>query len=351
MSVPVTTKIQPVILAGGAGQRLWPLSNSVRPKQFMSLGSEKSLIEETVERVSGDSYLRPVVICSEALGDAIADRVPHASLVLEPVARNSAAAIALAACLADPEAILLVLPSDHRIKDDAPFHDAIAKAAQCASRGRIVTFGVRPTYASTGYGYIRSGAPIAEGCFEASSFVEKPDEQTAGRLIGEGGTYWNAGIFLFRASDMIEELRSHAPDILKAAQQAVEEGEGKAGRILAGRQAFARSPSISIDYAVMEKSSRVAVVPVDMDWSDIGSWQSVYDFLAKDAEGNAVDGPGIAIDSRDCLLKSEGPRIVIIGLDGISVIANDGHVLVLPTSRAQDARMAADTVAKLNNQG
>lgn len=341
---PMQQVILPVILAGGSGQRLWPLSTPDTPKQMLSLVGEGTLIEQTLDRVEGEDFARPTIVCAEDLAVAIADVAKDCRLILEPLARNSAPAIALAACALDPDDILLVLPSDHHIGDRAPFLDAIAKGYQAARQGKIVTFGIRPTGPETGYGYIETGPEIAPGVFEAAAFIEKPNAARARRLVESEGFVWNAGIFLFRASTMIGELAAHAPDVLRFARQAIADAATTAIGEIADAQAFARCPSISIDYAVMERSDRVAVVPVAMDWSDIGSWQSLYALLPKDSHGNAVDSASIALDSTGCLLKGQGARIVALGVNDLVVVATGDFILVVPRSKAQDVREAARAV-------
>lgn len=341
----MTAPIQPVILAGGGGTRLWPLSTSDRPKHLLQLIGENSLLEATLERVADRSrFSAPLIICSAAQEQAIAGLSSDARLLIEPEGRNSGPAIAAAARFANPEAILLVLPSDHRIGDSQPLMQAVERARPLAEQAWLVTFGIRPSAPETGYGYITPGGTLADGVFEASRFVEKPDPDRASELIAEG-SYWNAGMFLLQAKAVLAEFETHAPDIAEAVREAVPD-DGRDTRIVRlDRAAFARSPNISFDHSVMERSSRVAVAPVDLDWSDLGTWASVYEVSNKDPDGNALDARTFAIDSLNCLLRSEGPQIIAVGVEDLVVVATPGHVLVVPRSEAQRVREAAALAA------
>ena len=344
----MATVVQPVVLAGGAGTRLWPISTESRPKHLLELLGPGTLLERTLGRVDDASLFRkPIIVCAEAQAEEIAAAAPDSRLIVEPFPRGSAAAIAMAAEAVNPEDSLLVLPSDHHIADAAPLLDAIRTALPIAEAGRLVTFGIRPTRAETGYGYIKSGAAISGGVFEAQSFVEKPAQDMAEQLAASGAAWWNSGMFLFTAGALLEELERHAPDIYGAASAAMAEARGQGRFIRPKAEALEPCPSTSIDYAVMEHSSRIAVVPVELDWSDVGSWAAVYSLSAKDADGNVVDPGSHVIDGSGCLVRSDGPRVVAIGVDDLVIVATAGEVLVVPRSEAQRVREAA----ALSNKG
>ncbi len=331
--------IRPVILAGGAGTRLWPLSTAGRPKHLLPLLGPRSLFEQTLERF-GDAFEPPIIVANRVQEEELrAVARPDATLILEPVKRDSAAAIALAATYADDEELLLVCPSDHHIGDVASFHRAIALARPEAEAGKIVTFGIEPDHPATEFGYIAAGE--GEGVRPVARFVEKPPLERAEAMLAEGGHYWNAGIFLALAKTWREELHRHAPAILEAATEALEQGVRDGAVIRVAEAPFARSPAKSIDYAVMEHSTQVAVVPVSMAWSDVGSWEAVFDASAKGEGGNVVVGDALLIDSHANLIRSDGPRIAAIGVDDLVIIATGDAVLVTRLSHAQMVREAA----------
>jgi len=332
--------IRPVILAGGAGTRLWPLSTAARPKHLLPLLGERSLFELTLERF-GDRFNAPIIVANRAQEvDLRAAAGPCATIILEPMKRDSAAAIALAAAHAGPDELLLVCPSDHHIGDVAAFHEAISLARPEAEAGKIVTFGIEPDHPATGYGYIAAGE--GEGVRPVARFVEKPPQERAEAMLAEGGHYWNAGIFLASTETWRGELRQHAPAILEAATEALEQATRDGQVIRVAEEPFARSPAKSIDYAVMELSDRVAVVPVSMGWSDVGSWTAVFDALEKDEGGNVVVGDALVIDSYANLIRSDGPRVAAIGVDDLVIIATGDAVLVTKLSHAQRVKEAAE---------
>lgn len=344
MAAAQVRPILPVILCGGAGTRLWPLSRAARPKQLLDLLGEGSMLALTAARVApGDRFAPPLVIAGAAQADAIEAALPGlGTLILEPAARNTAPAIALAAWHAAPEQVLLILPSDHLIRDVAGFRDAVARARPFAEQGWIVTFGMRPDRAETGYGYVERGAELGAGVFAAARFVEKPDAATAARFLAEGRHDWNGGIFLMTAGTARAALARHAPAIAAAAEAAVTGAKAQGGRLLPDAAAFAGAPSVSIDYAVMEKAERVAVVPVAIGWSDIGSWAALHTASARDEAGNALAGDVIAIDTRDCLIRSEGPLVAAIGVEDLVVVATGDAVLIVPRTESQRVREAVD---------
>jgi mannose-1-phosphate guanylyltransferase/mannose-1-phosphate guanylyltransferase/mannose-6-phosphate isomerase len=329
MSAP---RIRPVILSGGAGTRLWPLSRADRPKQYLALTGPQSLLAATARRAS--AWGAPIVVAGQDQAEAVAAEVPGARLVLEPCARGTAAAVALAALAAGPGELLLVMPSDHHVEDEAAFRAAVATAVPLAAQGWLVTFGITPDRAETGYGYIRRGEPLAEGAWRAERFAEKPDRATAEAWLAEGGWDWNAGIFLFAREALIEALTAHAPRILAAA-----------------RGDFASAPSASIDTALMEKSERVAVVPAAMGWSDIGSWEALHALGPLDADGNLLAGDVVAPDSRNCLVRSDGPVVVALGVEGLVIVATERAVLVVPRGESQRVREAIEALEARRGPG
>ena len=344
-------RITPVILSGGSGTRLWPLSRTGRPKQLLSLTHEETMLQLTARRAGGDRFAPPMIVANAAHADEIDAQlagvgIADAMLVLEPAARNTAPAIALAAIEAEPDAILLVMPSDHVIADVAAFHAAIERAVPLVEAGWLATFGIAPTAPETGYGYINRGKEIAEGVHSVARFVEKPDRATAQHYLATGHYSWNGGIFLFTAGAYMEALDEFAPGMADAARAASAAARREGRHIYPDAQAFGLSPSDSIDYAVMEKAERVAVVPVDMGWSDVGSWDALHDLAAKDDDGNAHHGEVIAIDTSNCLIRSEGPLVAVVGVKDVIVIATRDAVLVLPRGDSQQVKRAVEALKR-----
>jgi mannose-1-phosphate guanylyltransferase len=347
-------RVLPVILSGGSGTRLWPMSRTACPKQFIALIGAETMLQLTVERVADPELFEPPMIVAHPLhADLIEGQLgAAATLILEPHARNTAPAIALAALAAPAEQLLLVMPSDHLIHDADGFRAAVQTAAATAAEGWLVTFGVRPSRPETAYGYLRRGAELAPGVFEGEAFVEKPDRETAGRYLADGCYDWNAGIFMFRADVYLQALEKAAPEISAAARAAFESGRREGARVLPDPDSFARSPSDSIDYAVMEKAERFAVVPVDMDWSDVGSWEALHEVSPQDERGTAIGGDVLSIDSKGCLLRSSGPKLVVVGAEDLIVIATADAVLVVPKSQSQRVKEAVDALrAAGGNEG
>ena len=354
-----TTRITPVLLSGGSGTRLWPLSRALYPKQLYPLVGEHSLLQETALRVADEKiFAPPLVISNDVHRFVITEQlklvgVQPARLVLEPDGRNTAPAVAVAACLAkkqDPGTLLLVLPSDHVVRDPKRFLAAVTTGKAAAATGSLVTFGIVPTAPETGYGYIQRGSPSkeAKGCFEVSRFVEKPHLTTAEKFIEAGDRYWNSGMFLFRADRYLEELDRLQPAIVTAAQAAVEGASTDLDFLRLDRQAFEASPSISIDYAVMEHTPAAVVVPADMGWSDVGSWTALQAIEKADAQGTVKIGDVIAKDVQNAYLRSEGPLVAVLGVENIVVIATSDAVLVVDHNRAQEVKTI---VEKLKAEG
>jgi mannose-1-phosphate guanylyltransferase/mannose-1-phosphate guanylyltransferase/mannose-6-phosphate isomerase len=342
MSAGAERRVVPVILSGGAGTRLWPLSRRARPKQMLDLAGQGPMLAQTAERVTDASlFAPPLVVAGKDQAAAIAAVLPKAELILEPVARNTAPAIALAALSVDKEDVLLILPSDHLVADPERFRDAVRRAWPWAADGWIVTFGMKPERAETGYGYIERGAALDEGIHHAVRFVEKPDAATAGRYAASGRYDWNGGIFLMRAGTYLAALQKYAPKIAKAAKEAMAGAVKKGRRLHPDSAAFAESPSESIDYAVMEKAEKIAVVPVSIGWSDVGSWEALLDRLERDGQGNALTGDVLEMGTKNCLIRSEGPLVAAIGVEDLVVIATQDAVLVIRRSDAQRVREAA----------
>ena len=340
-------RVQPVILAGGAGTRLWPISNEISPKHLLEIVGNGSMLEQTLARVGNEElFSPPIIVGAASQAEEVARLAPGLRLLLEPVPRGSAAAVALAAMAIGRDDVMLVLPSDHHIGDPTPLFEAVQRAIPVAQEGRLVTFGIRPTRAETGYGYITAGAEIAEGVLEASSFIEKPSSGAANEFVNSGSAFWNSGMFQFTAGAFLEELRVHAPAIHDAAEAATLSASVEGDRRTPHREALEDCPSTSIDYAVMEHSSRIAVVPIDLDWSDVGNWAAVHDLAGKDADGNVLDARSHVIGTCGSLLRSQGPKIVAIGLEDMIIIATGEHVLVAPLSEAQRVREAAELLKR-----
>lgn len=343
-------RIVPVILSGGAGKRLWPLSRAGRPKQLMALDGGDSLLEQTARRVEDRArFDSAIVVAGADHADAVEAQLAGIGaepglLIVEPFGRNTAAAIALAALAAGKDDLLLVMPSDHLIADGDALRAAIARALPFAAEDWLVTFGIAPDRPETGYGYIRRGPLLGEDVFKAESFAEKPHRDLAEAWLAEGGRDWNAGIFLFRAGAFIAALGEYEPDILDAARSSIEAGRRVGIRLFPDPDAFARAPALPVDVAVMERSNRVAVAPVEMGWSDVGSWDSIYALGDPDSAGNVLGGEVLALDSQDCLIRSDGPAVVAIGVRDLIVIATDDGVLVVPRGESQRVKEALDAL-------
>jgi len=347
-----TSSIIPVILSGGSGTRLWPVSRESFPKQLWPLVSDNTLLQETALRAHGDRFAPPIIVCNQEHRFLIAEQLRAAGIaspriLLEPVGRNSAPAIAAAALLVaetDPDAVLWLLAADHAIGDTAALHTSLATAAQAARTGRIVTFGMRPTAPETGYGYIAIGAALADapGAHAVARFIEKPDADSAARLAGDGRHLWNSGMFVFTARTLLEELETYAPDVLDAVRRAVAERLADLDFIRLGVEAFTASPSISLDYAVAERTGRAAVVPAEIGWSDVGSWGALWELGAKDAAGNVAVGDVLLEGARNCYVRSDGMVAAVVGLQDAVVVVTEDAVLAMHRDHAQDVKKVVD---------
>ncbi|MBP1312915.1 MULTISPECIES: mannose-1-phosphate guanylyltransferase/mannose-6-phosphate isomerase [Herbaspirillum] len=351
------TKIYPVILSGGSGTRLWPLSRAAYPKQFLPLVSEQTMLQETVSRVgSWPEVQAPLIVCGNEHRFMIAEQmreigVRPLGIMLEPQGRNTAPAVAAAALhlqRLDPEAVMLVLPADHVIKDVLSFHEAVRRAMASVQQGALATFGIEPTQPETGYGYIlRGGAHGADtGNFLVDRFVEKPDLETATGFLKQGGYYWNSGMFLFKARDFLAELESHRPLIGAAVKEAVSKAYNDLDFCRLDEAAFAASPSESIDYAVMENTSRAVVVPASIGWSDVGSWSALHEVLPADAEGNVVRGDVHLNQVKNTLVRAESRMVAVLGVEDLIVVETDDAVLVANREKVQEVKAFVD---KLKN--
>ncbi|TCO71430.1 mannose-1-phosphate guanylyltransferase/mannose-6-phosphate isomerase [Chromatocurvus halotolerans] len=346
----------PVLLSGGVGSRLWPVSREAHPKQFLPLASELSMLQATLERTSALRASAPLVVCNEEHRFMVAEQlrqlsVQPAGILLEPEGRNTAPAVALAALQAletDQEAILLVLPADHIIKDTAAFTDAVAAAMPLAEDGYLVTFGVVPASPETGYGYIQRGDAVGEAGFELRAFFEKPDADTASAYVESGDFLWNSGMFLLRAATYLEELGNYAPDMAQHCRAAMAAASSDLDFVRPDRAAFAASASDSIDYAVMERTTRGAVVPLDCGWSDVGAWSTLWEVSAQDQDGNVLQGDVIAEDCRGSYLRSESRLLAAAGIDDLVVVETADAILVASRHRVQDVKRI---VTRLREEG
>ena len=342
--MPDVTPIIPVILSGGSGTRLWPMSTPEKPKQLLALTAKDTMLQLTVSRTSGERFEAPIVVANARHAEEIEKQLeaigtPARNLILEPVGRNTAPAIALAALAAGAgREALLVMPSDHVIADVGAFHAAIRAALPLVEQGWLVTFGIDPHSPETGYGWIHIGGAIGPRIHKVESFIEKPPRDRAEAMLAAGDHAWNGGIFLFRADAFLEALAVHGPTMLHAAEQAMLKAQTQGARIYPDAESFEQSPSESIDYAVMEKASRVAVVPVSMGWSDVGSWDALHTISASDEHGNACNGDVVAIETANCLVQADGVRVALVGVTDLIVVANGKDVLVMPRGRSQEVK-------------
>jgi mannose-1-phosphate guanylyltransferase len=351
--------ILPVIMAGGMGSRLWPLSRQLFPKQFLSLYGDSTMLQATIARLGDIEHQPPLVICNEEHRFVVAEQlrnvklshgqVGYGQILLEPVGRNTAPAIALAAFNAvnnSQDPLLLVLAADHVIKNSAAFTQAVNDAAVIADYNKLVTFGITPTTPETGYGYIKAGITI-DGVSPVEEFIEKPDEATALHYISQGNYFWNSGMFMFKASVYLAQLKEHRPDIYSACEQAMANTSSDLDFIRVDQAAFQLCPDDSIDYAVMEKTSQGVVVPMNAGWSDIGSWSALWDIEDKDEHGNVSQGDVISIDTTNCYINAQDKLVTTIGLDDVVIVETKDAILVSKKSKVQQVK---DVVAVLKVQ-
>ncbi len=351
--------IYPVLLSGGTGSRLWPLSRTDSPKQFLSLSGEKPMIVETALRVSGRGFADPLIVAGDGhrfhAAACMADAgIELEALILEPVGRSTAPAIALAAhylMARDPGAVMLCCPADHAIANPQEFRSAVKMALPAAQEGSLVVFGIEPTGPETGFGYIRKGEPCAiNTLFKVESFEEKPDRERAEEMLAEGGYFWNAGIFLMQASTFLEELQRLQPDIFEATKRAMQQARPDLDFIRPDAKSFKACPSLSIDYAVMEHTALAVVAPVKLQWSDIGSWNALHDNGAADEFGVVQLGDVMTVDTSDTYIRSESRLVACIGVSGLAVVETADAVLVANRNNAQDVKKIFDRLAKENRR-
>jgi mannose-1-phosphate guanylyltransferase / mannose-6-phosphate isomerase len=345
-------RIVPVILSGGSGTRLWPVSRDSFPKQLWALVSEHTMMQQTALRATSSDFAPPIVVCNNEHRFLIAEQlraagIKGARIVLEPVGRNSAPAIAAAALLVaeqDPDAVLWIMAADASINDEQALHTAVQAAARAARAGNIVTFGMKPTAPETGFGYIELGGalPDSEGVYLVNRFLEKPDTTTAERFVSGGRHLWNSGMFLFTARTLLEELEEHAQDVLLKARQAVADRTSDQDFIRLASDAFTSCPSISFDYAVAERTSRAAVVPTDLGWSDVGSWNALWELGVKDSAGNVTSGDVLLEGAENCYVRSDGVLTAVVGLQDAVVVVTEDAVLAMHRGQSQDVKKVVE---------
>lgn len=344
--------IVPIILSGGSGTRLWPVSKPERPKQLLPLTADETMLQLTVTRMEGYDAVsigRPILVANVAHAGIIDEQLGLSGIddyrvILEPIGRNTAPAIALAALEAEPGDALLVMPSDHVIADLPAFHQAITRALPLVAEGWLVTFGIEPDAPETGYGYIQMGQTRGETVHEVERFVEKPDAENAARMLAEGNHVWNAGIFLFRAEAYLSALDRHQPAMLTAVRTSLAKASREGAHIFPDAQAFAACPSDSVDYAIMERETHVACVPVTMGWSDVGSWDSLHSVSARDVDNNAVRGEALILGAQNCLVHSDGPRVTLVDVDDLIVVVSQSDIMILRRGESQKVRKVTEAL-------
>jgi len=347
--------VVPIILSGGVGSRLWPTSRAQYPKQLLPLVSERGMLQETAARVQDRSlFSPPIIISNDDHRFVIASQLYEMGVtptlhVLEPVGRNTAPACAIAALLASPEDILLILPADHHIEDQPAFEDAVKKGREICLDGKIVTFGIVPSGPETGYGYIQQGKPLAlKGAFDVARFVEKPDKATAQSYIDDGGYSWNSGIFMFQANAILEEMQRFCPGIIDVCKATIASAHRDIDFLRLDAEIFGNCPADSIDYAVMEHTDKAVTLPIEMGWNDIGSWDSLWEIGSKDEQGNVIVGDVISLDSKDNYVRSENSLIATLGLEDMVIVETGDVVLVAKRDRVQDVKKLVELVAADN---
>jgi mannose-1-phosphate guanylyltransferase/mannose-6-phosphate isomerase len=346
-------KITPVILSGGSGTRLWPLSRKQYPKQYLPLVGDNTMLQETLLRLNGlDDLADPIIVCNADHRFLVAEQcqqinITNPTILLEPIGRNTAPAIAAASLQSlktSDNAVLLVLSADHVIQDINAFHVSINIANEQAQDGKLVTFGIVPTDANTGYGYIKASKTNNDGAYKVEEFVEKPDLKTAESYFEQRNYLWNSGMFMFKAGVLIDELTTHSPDIVKAVNNSVDGAVRDLDFIRLNGQAFESSPSDSIDYALMEKSDNVVVVPLDAQWNDIGSWSALYDIGTKDNNGNVIKGDVIIQDTTNTYINANHHMVVVIGVDNLIVIDTPDATFIATQDKAQEVKSIVESL-------
>lgn len=352
-----TVKIVPVILSGGSGTRLWPVSRPERPKQLLPLTADETMLQLTAKRIKGfegGTVNAPILVSNAAHAEILDEQmrqsgIENYKLILEPIGRNTAPAIALAALEAEGDEALLVMPSDHVIADLPAFHEAIARALPLVAEGWLITFGITPDAPETGYGYIRMGALCGDRIHAVERFVEKPDSLDAQRMLDEGGHAWNAGIFLFRADSYLAAMEQHQPEMLAVVRTAMDQAQRDGARVFPNAIAFNACPSDSVDYAIMEREKRVACVPVSMGWSDVGSWDSLHAVSYRSADENVVRGNTLLLGSHNCLVHSDGPRVTLVDVDDLIVVVAHGDIMILKRGESQKVRKVTEALKALDS--
>lgn len=358
-----TPVIYPIVLSGGSGTRLWPLSRSMYPKQFIRFSADQSssFLECSLKRLASVKGISdPIIVSNSDHRFLVKEEVERAGLpvqaiVLEPVARNTAAAIAVAAQLVerqDPTGILVVMPSDHVIKHEPAFLEAVHRAAKVAATGKLVLFGIEPASPHTGYGYVRRGPELEgfEGAFSVDGFVEKPDKETAEHYLTSGTYYWNSGIFVLSARAFLDELNRLEPLIANAARNAVSKAKEDVGCLRLDAQAFAEAPSISVDYAVMERTDKAAVLPIDVGWSDVGAWSSLWELAERDGDGNAVQGDALLQSTSDCYVHSDRALVSTLGVKDLIIVDTPDALLVADRNRTQEVSAIVARLKRANRK-
>lgn len=351
--------ITPVILSGGSGTRLWPLSWGNHPKQFLPLVSNKTMIQETLLRLDGLNLSAPIVSCNEAHRFLVAEQIgevcngkPH--ILLEPVAKNTAPAIAAACCAAmknDKDAVVIILPSDHVISDVPAFQKAVMTAAEQAQKGFLVTFGIVPTFAATGYGYVKTAGEEADGAYTLEKFVEKPCFEKAQEYLASGEYSWNSGMFVFKASVFLEELKTFAPEMYSLSAASFENALVESDFVRLDKASFEKIKGDSIDYAVMEKTKKGKVVKLNAGWNDVGSWTALWDIQQKDKDGNVSKGDVISLDTTDSYIHAGKRTVAVIGLDNIVIVDSDDAVLIAAKGKIQDVKKIAEEMKRRESEG
>lgn len=348
-------QVIPVILSGGSGTRLWPLSRKEYPKQYLPLAGDNTMLQETILRLDGlDNLADPIIVCNADHRFLVAEQcqqigIKNPTILLEPVGRNTAPAIAAAALQSlkvTDDAVLLVLSADHVIQDIDAFHEAINIASSQAQEGKLATFGIVPTDANTGYGYIKTSKENYSGAYKVEEFVEKPDLETAEKYLDQGNYLWNSGMFVFKANTLIDELTTHSPNIIVSVNNAVNNATQDLDFIRLDKQAFESSPSDSIDYALMEKSDNVVVVPLDAGWSDVGSWSALYDIGVKDSSGNVLKGDVTVKDTTNTYIYASHHMVTTVGVDNLVVIDTPDATFIASQDKAHEVKSIVESIQK-----